>query len=420
VTDDESAEPERPNVVELKNAKQDQEPEAKAKAPRTKPKTTAKLETDISELREALTSKVNAASERLDQQSMELQQIGKSQSVANADGEAARRELMAQAAKTEELAARQAALEQQDTESRALLDQTNSRLATFQQQDTESRALLDQTNSRLATLEARLAQFESKMDYALHDMNERLSTFPTSERVPGILLTTMPKSGSVYIMRTLARSIDVEFMTKNAAHGFYPTYFLIPKQLDYIGEGNVVRHEHFDASPINISMLLAHEQRLVLNLRDPRQALLSWTHHINRLLAEWPRTTNYTLNEPPPEYLTWSFQTQLDWQIETHLRSTEQWLRSWINHTGEGSPLRVLITRFEELVADEAAFFARIVEFFGVPPGRFRLRPAQKTIANNFRLGSCDEWRSVFTDAQKARAVEVVGADVLQHFGWEL
>lgn len=262
------------------------------------------------------------------------------------------------------------------------------------------------------------------LDGRLNELANRVETIlaqPTRpQTLPGILLTTMPKSGSVYIMRTLARSLDIEFMTDNVAHGFFPNYFLIPNRLDRINNGDIVRHEHFDASTINVDMLVQRDQRLVLHLRDPRQATVSWLHHFNLMVSSQPGTVNYTVNTPPPDYFAWPTELQLDWQIESHLRSMEQWLRGWINHTGAGSPLKILITRYEDMLADEAAFFRQLTDFFDIPPERFEYKPAPRTIANNFRKGQGDEWKTVFSEAQKARAIEVIGADVLQHFGWEI
>jgi hypothetical protein len=73
-------------------------------------------------------------------------------------------------------------------------------------------------------------------------------------RLPSIWINTMPKSGSIYLSRMVTSSLGIEFSLKPLAHGFFPTYFMIPDALERFSGGDVVRQEHFDASPINLTL----------------------------------------------------------------------------------------------------------------------------------------------------------------------
>jgi Sulfotransferase domain len=236
-------------------------------------------------------------------------------------------------------------------------------------------------------------------------------------RLPPILINTMPKSGSIYLTRTIAASLGIDFSLESLADGSFPSYVMIPRALENLRRGDVVRHEHFDASPINLAICARHIDRVVLHLRDPRQATLSWTHHFNRLLLLHPHSTYPTVNQPLQDYRRWPFERQLDWQIDYHMVSLVAWLRTWIA-IANNPPFKILRTQFEELINDERALFDRILEFYGLPANGVEMRTPKKTIEYHYRCGRADEWKHVFSAEQKARSRAIVEDDILDHFGW--
>lgn len=288
----------------------------------------------------------------------------------------------------------------------------------------DPRQKLADAQRELAGLREKVAAKDKEID-ELNAKIRQIDSFNLSRRrighfVPFILLNTMPKSGSIYILMTLADSLSIEVSLEGAAHGFFPDYYLIPAKLAQLKAGRIVRQEHFDAKPLNIRLLANYTDRIVLHLRDPRQATLSWLHHANRLAREHPEGVNYTVHALPEGYLDWPLPQQLDWQIETHLVSLVSWLKDWQSYLdGEAADIQVLVTRFEDLIVDERAYFARILKFYGIPEELFTHRPAEKTIIHNYRAGQPDEWRRVFTGAQKKRCAEIIGDGLLERFGWE-
>ena len=240
-----------------------------------------------------------------------------------------------------------------------------------------------------------------------------------NHQVPGIIFNTLPKSGSVYISKTLSRSLDIEYRNINLAHGYFPNYFLIARELSRITKGNVIRQEHFDASPINIKILLRYVDRIIVHLRDPRQATLSWLHHVNRLLKESPEdSVNYTIHTPPNGYLEWSIEKQLDWHIETHLRTVVEWINDWVNYVDNGGTLKVHFSSYEDLVSNEDSFMKNLLDFYSIPHNLFRHTPAEKIIDNNYRKGEKNEWVEVYSEKQKQEAKSIIGADLLNRFNW--
>jgi hypothetical protein len=239
-----------------------------------------------------------------------------------------------------------------------------------------------------------------------------------ADRLPSILVNTMPKSGSIYLSRMIASTLAADYSLRSVAHGFFPTYFMIPDALERVRRGNIVRQEHFDASPINLFVCGRYLDRMVLHVRDPRGATLSWAHWVNHLLALHPTAINATIHQPPDDFLRWSLHRQLDWHIDRHLVSLVAWLRQWIAQDGGPGAMRILWTTYDEIVTDESGLVRRILRFYGIAPERFPVRPPAKTADNHFRSGNPDEWKTVLTAAQQARCLAIIGRDVLDHFGW--
>ena len=292
--------------------------------------------------------------------------------------------------------------------------------ADFEAKDQEVSALkqeFDQAKADLACKEQEIQRLSADLA-AVSQERDVLRSGLAKVKLPGILINTMPKSGSVFIAHTLAHGLRIELMTESVAHGFFPTYFIRPNILSVLSEGNRMRQEHFDASPINLAMVSRSLNRIVLHVRDPRQATLSWAHHAARLLREHPDGVNYTVHKPPADFLSWSFERQLDWQLETHLPSVVAWLRGWVKYDSDPQGIRILWTTFDELIRDEQGFFDRILEFYGIPRELFAFVPAEKSIKYNFRVGRADEWREVFTAEQQRAAGAMIGKDLLDRFGW--
>jgi hypothetical protein len=186
--------------------------------------------------------------------------------------------------------------------------------------------------------------------------------------------------------------------------------------LDWLTE-RFAMQEHFDASPINLAICARYIDRMVLHVRDPRQATVSWTHHFNRDYLNAPPYMHGTINQPPIDFCSWTFQSQLDWHIERHLPSLVAWLRHWMAVEAT-SPLKTLWTPYEELVSDERGLLDRILAFYGIRGDDICLRSPSKTIDSHYCCGRADEWEEVLTTKQRARSQAIIGRDILDHFGW--
>ncbi len=106
------------------------------------------------------------------------------------------------------------------------------------------------------------------------------SKTPASETKPGIFIITLPKSGSVFVQVAIQQTTGLAPMLPS--HGYFPEDMLNVESMIKFTQGGHVAQSHCDPSQLNLRILNFFGIDWVLHLRDPRGALLSWTHHIER------------------------------------------------------------------------------------------------------------------------------------------
>lgn len=237
--------------------------------------------------------------------------------------------------------------------------------------------------------------------------------------LPAVCLNTMPKSASIFIQDVLHHALGLERV--RISSGFFPDDLVVPTWLSALAEGGRITQEHLPARPLNLRLLTRHIDRLVWHVRDPRQATLSWTHHVAKLRRD-KRDAELAMIEPvlPADYFDRDLAGQLDWQIDRHLPLLVAWTEGWLDVLdADDPPLKMLCTRFEDFRADKDAFFSRILAFYEIDPAHMRaitpllertqaLRQGQA----HFRAGQTEEWRDIFTPEQRRRATACLGARV--------
>lgn len=102
-------------------------------------------------------------------------------------------------------------------------------------------------------------------------------------RLPPILVNTMPKSGSIFIVRCLSQGLGIA-ETKIAV-SLFPDDLVIRDKLDDLALGNQVAQQHLPARDLNLRFLRNRLNRMIVHVRDPRQATLSWLHHLDNFHA---------------------------------------------------------------------------------------------------------------------------------------
>ena len=237
------------------------------------------------------------------------------------------------------------------------------------------------------------------------------------KRIPSFHINTLPKSGSMFIWTNIAQRLGIDRMQISCT--FFPNDMIILRDIRQMAEGGYVSQSHLPASSLNKRILQNYFDRMIVHVRDPRQATLSWAHHANKYFDENAEEIMYATPPLPRNFASLSFEERLSWQIENHLPLCIRWIEDWLD--AELDPqfkINILFTRYEDFQKDNEAFLLKILEFFDIPIDTF-YRETRIERKPHFRKGQTNEWREVFTAEQAARATEMMTDRILERFGWE-
>lgn len=243
---------------------------------------------------------------------------------------------------------------------------------------------------------------------------------------PGLIfVASLPRSGSGYMKSSLIKGLGLSNRTHETipiTKWWFPDIVISPPafalSLQPVSEDVIV--DHPPASPANLTTLNISLDRLIVNVRDPRQALLSWVHYMNYF-----RYTNnidgLLESQIPKDYFLLSQTEQISWQIDNfYLPVAIKWIEGWLD--AQDNPLfypKILFTTHEDLVANPKGYFESILEFYEIEKTRFVFpdKPEfkQKT---HIRKGRVDEWREVFTPQQAEKASAMIPERLFSKFGW--
>jgi hypothetical protein len=234
--------------------------------------------------------------------------------------------------------------------------------------------------------------------------------------MPSLLLNTMPKSGSVFLMHTLSETLGCGRLHLGNMYSLIDQISL--EKMQAFAKGGWVAQDHLAPSLENLQILKHFGCAMVLHVRDPRQAMVSWTHHLDRIYRKHGEEPLLLVAPCPPSgYFAWNFTDKVDWQIDHYLPQAIDWLVRWLAVHDNGE-IPVLLTDYGELSGDADRLCRRICGFYGIAVDGLRFVDIPKTIDNHFRLADDEEWLRVLDPAQIARVNALVPAELAARFGW--
>lgn len=177
---------------------------------------------------------------------------------------------------------------------------------------------------------------------------------------------------------------------------------------------------HADPNKNNLDLLKQYLPKLIVHVRDPRDALISWMSYVERH-KHHKFTLSLVYPPPPPEYWGWDFERKADWQIDRFYMYCIEWIESWLYAQNPNPELDILFTTFEDMVEDPLGFWKEIVAFYGEDPDSFTEENLKEIYRGQYHFDREDVgiWRDQLTDEQKSRVNSLLSDSVLNYFGWE-
>ena len=260
-------------------------------------------------------------------------------------------------------------------------------------------------------------------------MNNANAGSGTTTNLPGILLSTLPKSATVYIWAALAHGLGGLPQVRVTACWF--PVDLVSKELlpEFVRGGNAVAHAHLGAQWQNRILLSHYLDKMIVHVRDPRSSALEWVHHMLTMKHDGQDLgIELTPKKYWPEgFFEMSYEEQIEVEVHSFLPDAIQWIESWLDAIEDPSfKTKVHLTQYEKFVADEKAYFHSVLDFYGIDKSLWTFKPytPQKAddprleSAGHFRNARLDEWRDAFTPDQIERAAGMMPERLFERFGW--
>lgn len=256
-----------------------------------------------------------------------------------------------------------------------------------------------------------------------------------SDERDSLFFVSLPKSGTVYTW-TCLRDMTALRMPEfhllegwkdyNAGRDFscpdlyacgdYNTQLLRPDQMKLYLKGYIFG-AHMQASYHNMRILEeVGIRRVSVLLRDPRDAFVSWVHHLRQL---GPSARNYhsRIYHIPRAYYDWSIEEQFDFQTRAFLSTTINWVEGWLDYyASEERRIDILFVYYDELKTDPVAYLKKIVEFHGIGTADFSKIVVPEQGKLHYRKGEHDQWQIDLSPANQAIAAELLGDRIIAGF----
>ena len=235
--------------------------------------------------------------------------------------------------------------------------------------------------------------------------------------LPGMLISTIPKSASESIWNRIAEGLALA--QSHVSVGLFPHCALVPARARARAAGGLIAKEHILPTRWNLEVLEdAGLERLVVHVRDPRQATLSWAHFVRDDVAGRPLAPIWRRVVPRRRILEGGFDSLLDWCLEHYLPLLVRFIAAWrqMEWPAAGRP-RVLCLCFEQFRTEPERYLERFLEHYGIPWRDFAAERQAEVV--HLRKGSIDEWRDVFSRTQRRRAWRALPRELARVFAWQ-
>lgn len=239
-------------------------------------------------------------------------------------------------------------------------------------------------------------------------------------KLPSVLLITLPKSGSMFILHSLMGICRLRPLL-TGDHGF-PYGSIDGDGLRLFAKGCAVDQGHYMPSSKNLFLLKREGiDKVVVHVRDPRQALLSWVHYVDKLHKNNVVYSELDI-ELPDGYFDLSLEGKIDVMIERWYPHLIHFVGGWLRYRREGVSrwgVEVLITEFKRMKSTPELLFDDIFKFYGIDQSTLPSEAINhRGTHSHFRKGESDEWNSVFTAEQVKRTSKSITDEMYEEFDW--
>jgi hypothetical protein len=218
--------------------------------------------------------------------------------------------------------------------------------------------------------------------------------------LPPFCLVSSGKSASVSVCNLISSGFNLPTMV----HSIVPNA-LIPSWVSKFALGGAVCSSHLVASKENIALLESLGLKIFLMVRDPRQMVVSFAHHLANYSFQFSSTPVWNEITKKP------FHERINFLIDEYLPNVVKWINDWLSSKDR---LDIHLLSFEKYINFPNLFLEELLFHYGGDQGYFNRDNALSAsgIDNHFRNGFTEEWKSVLTNIQISRMNNIIGNKV--------
>ena len=236
------------------------------------------------------------------------------------------------------------------------------------------------------------------------------------------IIVSLPKSATIYFQRSFEQTLALKHYPITS--GFDIDEEALRGLMDRpCGFGG----DHLRATKSNLhSLAKAGIKRIAVMVRDPRDALVSLWHHLDREDIKSQPWLIGALAERGinPDYFRLAPEEQLAEQIEHTFPHYQRWLGEWAQALDAPSPFAFHLRRYEDFVQDPAGALRRAYRFFGydAEPVLPNVRSEQGSVDTftHYRRGVVGSHRDEVPANLISRLTALIDPGLFERFNWAL
>lgn len=232
---------------------------------------------------------------------------------------------------------------------------------------------------------------EFKYDFEIRQNNA------IDRNIPPLLLVSMQKSASVFLAYSISQILNIPVCSLSR-HPYSPINgyeHIIETSIKQFSKGGSITHEHFFPTPNNLNRIKENKiNRIVLQVRDPRSALVSMCFHDTKHLCK-DSNNSEIWQDTARAYCDKNFDILISYLYDFY----NSWHQNIENLKKQG--IEVYTVDFDEVTKNTSDVIFNILTFFQLEKkiiDKNELEKMSNSNRFNFRLGSNKEWKKFLNE----------------------
>ena len=214
-----------------------------------------------------------------------------------------------------------------------------------------------------------------------------------------LIIPGLPKAANVFIETAIAATLDCTraMFVSSREQQIQPDQFAA-----FLALNRGVGGQHFAASKHNLALLVAHDiHRIAILVRDPRDAVISFWHHLERPDIKTkrreasPDTSDRGVGH---DYYGLTPEQKLSRLVERVFPTFQNWVANWVRAADDTQGIQCYFQHFEQFAADQRGTLRALLHFFGhdidpVLPAIGQTRLGGIDPVTHFRRGRAGSYR---------------------------